>query len=81
MHFELFIALRHIKAGKRQTKTWTISHVVVSPNEDYINIYKNIVLKINSIDGVVASSPYLIGEASFKLKDIIKDNHEELGFS
>jgi hypothetical protein len=39
------------------------------------------VLKINSIDGVVASSPYLIGETSFKLKDIIKDNHEELGFS
>ncbi|WP_406660738.1 ABC transporter permease [Methanolobus sp. ZRKC3] len=102
MRYELFIALRHIKARKRQTilsvaaigiavmilmvsqsfmagftqelydKTVdNLPHVVVSPKEqdEEIHLYKNIVLKINSIDGVVASSPYLIGEASFKFKD------------
>ncbi len=102
MRFELFIALRHITARKRETflsvaaigiavmilmvsqafmvgftqelydKTVdNLPHVVVSPKDgdENIHLYKNIVIKINSIDGVTASSPYLIGEASFKYKD------------
>jgi lipoprotein-releasing system permease protein len=106
MRYELFIALRHIKARKRQTilsvaaigiavmilmvsqsfmagftqelysKTVdNLPHVVVSPQDgdNYIYLYKNIVDKINDIDGVVASSPYLIGEASFKFKDNTKN--------
>ena len=106
MRYELFIALRHIKARRRQTilsvaaigiavmilmvsqsfmagftqelysKTvHNLPHVVVSPEdgEDYIYLYKNIVEKINDIDGVVASSPYLIGEASFKFRDNTKN--------
>lgn len=106
MRYELFIALRHIKARKRQTilsvaaigiavmilmvsqsfmagftqelysKTVdNLPHVVVSPQdgEDYIYLYNNIVDKVNNIDGVVASSPYLIGEASFKYKDNTKN--------
>ena len=106
MRYELFIALRHIKARRRQTilsvaaigiavmilmvsqsfmagftqelynKTINnLPHVVVSPEdgEDYIYLYKNIVEKINDIDGVVASSPYLIGEASFKFRDNTKN--------
>lgn len=106
MRYELFIALRHIIARKRQTilsvaaigiavmilmvsqafmagftqelysKTVdNLPHVVVSPQdgEDHIYLYKNIVDKINSIDGVVASSPYLTGEASFKYKDNTKN--------
>ena len=99
MRYELFIAIRHIRARKRQTilsvaaigiavmilmisqafmagftqelydKTVAnLPHVVVSPRdgEDYIYLYQNILTKINNIDGVVASSPYLIGEASFE---------------
>lgn len=52
-----------------------LPHVVVSPQdgEDYVHLYKNIVDKINNIDGVVASSPYLTGEASFKFKDNTKN--------
>lgn len=52
-----------------------LPHVVVSPQdgEDYIYLYKNIVDKINNIDGVTASSPYLTGEASFKFKDNTKN--------
>ncbi|WP_292466333.1 ABC transporter permease [Methanolobus sp.] len=106
MRYELFIALRHIKARKRQTilsvaaigiavmilmvsqsfmagftqelysKTVdNLPHVVVSPQDgdNYIYLYKNIVDKINDIDGVVASSPYLIGEASFKFKENTKN--------
>jgi lipoprotein-releasing system permease protein len=106
MRYELFIALRHIRARKRQTilsvaaigiavmilmvsqsfmagftqelysKTVeNLPHVVVSPQdgEDYVHLYKNIVDKINNIDGVVASSPYLTGEASFKFKDNTKN--------
>ena len=106
MHYELFIALRHIRARKRQTilsvaaigiavmilmvsqafmagftqelydKTVdNLPHVVVSPkeNEEEIHLYNNIVLKIASIDGVAASSPYLVGEASFKFKDNTKN--------
>lgn len=106
MRYELFIALRHIKARRRQTilsvaaiaiavmilmvsqsfmagftqelysKTVNnLPHVVVSPEdgEDYIYLYKNIVENINDIDGVVASSPYLIGEASFKFRDNTKN--------
>ncbi|WP_340820433.1 ABC transporter permease [Methanolobus sp. WCC4] len=106
MRYELFIALRHIRARKRQTilsvaaigiavmilmvsqsfmagftqelysKTVdNLPHVVVSPQDgdDYIHLYRNIVEKINDIDGVVASSPYLIGEASFKYKDNTKN--------
>lgn len=48
-----------------------LPHVVVTPQEDeeYIHLYKNIVSNINDMDGVVAASPYLIGEASFKFKD------------
>ena len=106
MRYELFIALRHIRARKRQTilsvaaigiavmilmvsqsfmagftqelfdKTVeNLPHVVVSPQdgEDYVHLYKNIVDKINDIDGVVASSPYLVGEASFRFKDNTKN--------
>ncbi len=106
MRYELFIALRHIKARKRQTilsiaaigiavmilmvsqsfmagftqelydKTVdNLPHVVVSPQEgeEYIHLYKNIVNKINNIDGVIASSPYLTGEASFKFRDNTKN--------
>ncbi len=106
MRYELFIALRHIKARRRQTilsvaaiaiavmilmvsqsfmagftqelysKTVNnLPHVIVSPEdgEDYIYLYKNIVENINDIDGVVASSPYLIGEASFKFRDNTKN--------
>jgi lipoprotein-releasing system permease protein len=106
MRYELFIALRHIRARKRQTilsvaaigiavmilmvsqafmagftqelysKTvYNLPHVVVSPQDgdDYIHLYKNIVDKINNIDGVIASSPYLVGEASFKFKDNTKN--------
>ena len=48
-----------------------LPQVVVTPqkNENYIHLYKNIVTNINSMDGVVAASPYLAGEASFKFKD------------
>lgn len=106
MRYELFIALRHIRARKRQTilsvaaigiavmilmvsqafmagftqelydKTVdNLPHVVVSPQEgdEYIHLYKDIVDKINDIDGVLASSPYLIGEASFKYRDNTKN--------
>ncbi|WP_328287519.1 ABC transporter permease [Methanolobus vulcani] len=106
MRYELFIALRHIRARKRQTilsvaaigiavmilmvsqafmagftqelysKTvYNLPHVIVSPQDgdDYIHLYKNIVDKINNIDGVIASSPYLVGEASFKFKDNTKN--------
>ncbi|WP_407355542.1 ABC transporter permease [Methanolobus sp. WCC5] len=106
MRYELFIAIRHIRARKRQTilsvaaigiavmilmvsqafmagftqelydKTVNnLPHVVVSPreNDEYIHLYKNIVGKISDIDGVVASSPYLIGEASFKSRDNTKN--------
>jgi len=102
MRYELFIALRHIKARKRQTilsvaaigiavmvlmvsqafmagftqeiyetTVANLPHVVVSPQEgeDYIHLYGNIVREVNSIEGVVASSPYLIGEASFRYRD------------
>jgi lipoprotein-releasing system permease protein len=106
MRYELFIALRHIKARKRQTilsvaaigiavmilmvsqafmagftqelydKTVNnLPHVVVSPQtgDDYIHLYKNIILRVNNIDGVIASSPHLTGEASFKFKDNTKN--------
>jgi lipoprotein-releasing system permease protein len=102
MRYELFIALRHIKARKQQTilsvaaigiavmilmvsqafmagftqeiyqtTVANLPHVVVSPQEgeDYIHLYGNIVREVNSIEGVVASSPYLIGEASFRYRD------------
>lgn len=48
-----------------------LPHIVVTPqeNEEYIHLYKNIVTNINAMDGVVAASPYLVGEASFKFKD------------
>ncbi|MBN2110059.1 MAG: ABC transporter permease [Methanosarcinaceae archaeon] len=48
----------------------SLPHVVVSPREDddYIHLYQNIVTKINSIEGVVASSPYLVGQASFRFR-------------
>lgn len=106
MRYELFIAIRHIIARKRQTilsvaaiglavmillvsqafmvgftqelydKTVAnLPHVTVSPQEgdDYIHLYQNIVTKINSIEGVVASSPYLVGEASFRYRDNTKN--------
>ncbi|WP_406658234.1 ABC transporter permease [Methanolobus sp. ZRKC2] len=106
MRYELFIAIRHIEARKRQTilsiaaigiavmilmvsqafmagftqelfdKTVAnLPHVVVSPQEgdDYIHLYQNLVVRINSIEGVVASSPYLIGEASFSNRDNTKN--------
>ncbi|MDG6243313.1 MAG: hypothetical protein QCH31_02810 [Methanolobus sp.] len=106
MRYELFIALRHIIARKRQTilsvaaigiavmilmvsqafmarftkelydKTVNnLPHVVILPREEdeYIHLYKNIVDMINDIDGVVASSPYLIGEASFNFRDNTKN--------
>lgn len=102
MRYELFIAIRHIVARKRQTilsvaaiglavmillvsqafmagftqelydKTVAnLPHVTVSPQEgdDYIHLYQNIVTKINRMDEVVASSPYLVGEASFEFRD------------
>lgn len=102
MQYELFIALRHIKARKRQTilsvaaigiavmilmvsqafmagftqeiyatTVANLPHVVVSPQQgdEYIHLYRNIVQEVNNIDGVMASSPYLIGEASLRHRD------------
>jgi len=47
-----------------------LPHVVVTPqkNEQYIHLYKNIVADMNSMEGVVAASPYLMAEASFSFK-------------
>jgi lipoprotein-releasing system permease protein len=53
------------------TTVANLPHVVISPQEgdDYIHLYGNIVREINSMEGVVASSPYLAGEASFRYRD------------
>jgi lipoprotein-releasing system permease protein len=53
------------------TTVANLPHVVVSPQEDddYIHLYGNIVREINGMEGVVASSPYLAGEASFRYRD------------
>lgn len=53
------------------TTVANLPHVVISPQEEeeYINLYGNIVREINCMEGVVASSPYLAGEASFRYRD------------
>ncbi|MCO5383308.1 MAG: ABC transporter permease [Methanosarcina barkeri] len=102
MHYELFIALRQIRARKFQTflsvgaialavMVLTFSqalmvgftgelynttvnklpHVSVSPQEgeDYIYLYRTLMERIGSIEGVTAVSPFLTGQASFRFKD------------
>lgn len=102
MHYELFIALRQIRARKFQTFLsvgaialavmvltfsqalmvgWTgelynttvnkLPHVSVSPQEgeDYIYLYRTLMERIGSIEGVTAVSPFLTGQASFRFKD------------
>ena len=102
MHYELFIALRQIRARKFQTFLsvgaialavmvltfsqalmvgWTgelynttvnkLPHVSVSPQEgeDYIYLYRTLMERIGSIEGVTAVSPFLMGQASFRFKD------------
>ncbi|NPE28168.1 ABC transporter permease [Methanococcoides sp. SA1] len=48
-----------------------LPHIVVSPDEgeDHIHFYKSILPKIEHIEGVMAASPILQGEASFRHKD------------
>lgn len=48
-----------------------LPHVTVSPQEgdEHINLYRSLISEIRNIDGVVATSPYLSGEASFRFKD------------
>lgn len=102
MHYELFIALRQIRARKFQTflsvgaialavMVLTFSqalmvgftgelynttvnklpHISVSPqeDEDYIYLYRTLMERIGSIEGVTAVSPFLTGQASFRFKD------------
>lgn len=102
MRYELFIALRQIRARKFQTllsvgaialavmvltfsQALTVGfigelydttvnklpHVSVSPQEgeDYIYLYRTLVERISSIEGVTAVSPFLTGQASFRFKD------------
>ena len=101
MHYELFIALRHIKSRHRQTALSigaigiavmiivfsnafmtgfteelysstvdNLPHVTISPEEgeEHIHLYRNLMAQVNGIEGVVATSPSLEGEASFRYK-------------
>ena len=45
-------------------------HVTVEPQEgeDYIHLYRNLIENINEIDGVISTSPVLIGAATFEYK-------------
>ncbi|AEH60274.1 protein of unknown function DUF214 [Methanosalsum zhilinae DSM 4017] len=48
-----------------------MSHVTISPEDDreYIYLYRSVLDDIETIDQVIATSPYLAGEASITYKD------------
>ncbi len=108
MHYELFIALRHIKSRRRQTALSIgaigiavmiivfsnafmvgfteelydstvdrLPHVTISPEEgeEHIHLYRNLMTQVNGIVGVIATSPSLEGDASFRFKDNTQNAH------